>query len=79
MQHKLVVVADDECGEGQCNDESHKAQDIAPQRQGKENDGGLEPHLLAHDGGNEHKVLNELTQTVGSKCPAKQSPEVGPR
>lgn len=60
FQHVSFIVGEYQGGEGKSDDESHDAEQTAPDGEGEEDDGGIESCDFVHDAWGEHPVLDGL-------------------
>ena len=79
VEHKFTIIGNDQGRQRQTDNQSDKAQHIDPQGQGQEDDGGIQTHLVLHDGGDEHHVLDDLADDIGKDDPAEHYPETAAR
>ncbi len=76
VQHVAFVVGEYQSGEGKGDDESHDAEQTAPDGEGEEDDGRVEPCDFVHDAWCEHPVLNGLNHAEDDGDGQQDAPEV---
>lgn len=70
-----LIVAEHQGSERQGDNHAEQAEQRAPHRERQQDDGGIEPHGLAHDFGREEEVLNALNHTVNQHRLTEDNPE----
>ena len=73
-----AVVGDEDGGEREGDDQADEAEEGAPDGEGEEDDGGVEPHGLAHDARSEEHILDDLHDAEDGEGGKEETPEAAP-
>ena len=76
VDNVLLIVGQQESGEGKCDNHADKSEQGAPDRQGEEDDGGIEPHRFAHNFGRKNVVAYTLAYEINQQTLAEHWPEL---